>query len=217
MNPLRHHTNEITSGILHLIGAVCGITILVLLIIFSSLYGTVWHIVGFTIYGVFLSILYLASTLYHLMPQRKERAKEFLQRIDHASVYLLIAGTYTPICFLVLKGGTGWAVFGILWTLTIFGAILKLAKVKTNPSVSVLLYLTMGWLIIFFLPLLKENMSAAALILLIAGGISYTVGVVFFVLESKIRRIKYFSMHELFHVFVLGGSTLHTIMMFLLL
>jgi hemolysin III len=217
MKPLRHHTNEITSGILHLIGAVSGVTMLVLLIIFSSLHGTVWHIVGFTIYGVFLSLLYLASTLYHLTSQRKVRAKEILQRIDHASVYFLIAGTYTPVCFLVLKGGTGWTVFGILWTLAIFGAVLKLAKVKTPPSVPVLLYLTMGWLIIFFFEVLKENMSTSALVLLVAGGISYTIGVVFFVLESKVRQIKYFSMHELFHVFVLGGSTLHTIMMFLLL
>lgn len=217
MKPLRHHTNEITSGILHLVGAVAGVTILVLLIIFSSLHGTAWHIVGFTVYGVFLSLLYLASTLYHLMPQRKTRVKEILQRIDHAAVYFLIAGTYTPVCFLVLEGALRWFVFGVLWTLAIVGATLKLTKVKTAQVVPVLLYLIMGWFIIFFFEALRENMSTTALALLISGGISYTAGVIFFVLESKVRQIKYFSMHELFHVFVLGGSTLHTIMMFLLL
>ena len=132
MEPLRHHTNETTSGILHLIGSVCSVTILILLIIFSFLYGNAWHIVGFTVFGIFLSTLYLASSVYHLTPQKHGRTKEILQRIDHASVYFLIAGTYTPVCFLMLKGSIGWSVFAVLWSLTIFGAVLKLVIMGTD-------------------------------------------------------------------------------------
>lgn len=215
--PLRHSSNEITSGILHLIGAVAGVALLVLLVVFAALYGTAWHVTSFTIYGVFMILLYLMSTIYHMLPYTKERAKDVLQRIDHAMVYFFIAATYTPVCFIVLTGVKGWAVFGILWSLAIIGAVLKLIRAKTPVYVPVFLYLSMGWLIIFFLPTLLQSMSMTALYLLIAGGISYTIGVVFFVLEEKLVPRKYFWMHEIFHIFVLGGSTLHTIMMFLLL
>ena len=217
MIPLRHTSNEITSGILHLIGAVAGVALLIILVVFASLKGNAWHITSFTIYGVFMTLLYLISTIYHLLPYTKTRAKDVLQRIDHAMVYFFIAATYTPVCFLVLKGAAGWTVFGILWSLAIIGAVLKLARVKTPSYVPVILYLTMGWMIIFFLPRLLEMMSPLAMTLLVLGGVSYTVGVIFFVLESKLPQRKYFWMHEIFHIFVLGGTVFHTIMMFLLL
>ncbi len=215
--PLRHPSNEITSGILHLIGAVFGITILILLVIFASLYGTAWHVVSFTVYGVFMTLLYLASTIYHLFPHTKVKGKDVLQRIDHVMAYLLIAATYTPVCFLVLQGALGWWVFGILWSLAVIGLLLKVCGIKVHFSVPLFLYLVMGWFIIFFWSMLTKSMSGITLTLLVSGGISYTIGVIFFVLESKLPPKRYFWMHEIFHVFVLGGSILHSIMMFFLL
>ncbi len=215
--PLRHSSNEITSGVLHLIGAVASVVLLVVLIIFAAIFGTVWHVIGFAVYGTFMTFLYLISTIYHLIPHTKERAKDIFQRIDHATVYFFIAATYTPVCFLVLTGKEGWVVFGILWGLACVGAILKLLRIKTHFGVPLFLYLVMGWIIILFLPTLLEVMSVAAITLLIIGGVAYTLGVIFFVLESKLLPRKYFWMHEIFHVFVLTGSTLHTIMMFLLI
>lgn len=216
-SPLRHTSNEITSGVLHLLGAISGVALLVVLVVFAALHGNVWHVTSFTIYGACMILLYLASTIYHLVPHTKERAKTILQRIDHAIVYVFITATYTPVCFLVLDGLSRWVVFGVLWGLACLGATLKLTGTKTHYAVPLFLYLTMGWLIIFFLPTLLTVMSTGALTLLILGGVSYTLGVIFFVLESKLTPRKYFWMHELFHVFVLGGTTLHTVMMFLLL
>ncbi len=216
-SPLRHTSNEITSGVLHLLGAISGVALLVVLVVFAALHGNVWHVTSFTIYGACMILLYLASTIYHLVPHTKERAKTILQRIDHAIVYVFIAATYTPVCFLVLDGLSRWVVFGVLWGLTCLGATLKLTGTKTHYAVPLFLYLSMGWFIIFFLPTLLTVMSTTALTLLILGGVSYTLGVIFFVLESKLTPRKYFWMHELFHVFVLGGTTLHTVMMFLLL
>jgi hemolysin III len=152
-----------------------------------------------------------------MMPHHKHVAKEVLQRIDHAMVYFLIASTYTPVCFLVLGGASRWWVFGTLWALAVIGAVLKLIKLKMHPAIPVMMYLVMGWMIIFFLPTLLSAMTTTSLMLLVAGGVSYSIGVVFFALESKFPPRKYFWMHEIFHVFVLGGTTFHTIMMFLLL
>jgi hemolysin III len=216
-SPLRHTSNEIVSGVLHLLGAISGVALIVVLVVFAALHGNVWHVTSFTVYGACMILLYLASTIYHLVPHTKERAKTILQRIDHAIVYVFIAATYTPVCFLVLDGSSRWIVFGILWGLACLGAALKLTGTKTHYAVPLFLYLSMGWFIIFFLPTLLTVMSTTALTLLILGGVSYTLGVIFFVLESKLTPRKYFWMHELFHVFVLGGTTLHTVMMFLLL
>lgn len=216
-NPLRHSTNEITSGILHLIGAVSAVAILVLLVVFSSLWGTPWHIIGYSIYGVGMVLLYLGSTIYHLMPHRKEVAKDILQRIDHALVYIFIAATYTPVCFIVLQDSKRWITFGVVWSIAVLGAWMKLRKVAMPAFVPVALYVIMGWFIAIYMNTLIATMTPVTLWLLITGGIAYTLGVVFFALESKVKPRKYFWMHEIFHIFVLVGSTLHTIMMFMLL
>lgn len=216
-SPLRHSSNEITSGVLHLIGAVLALALLVLLIVFSSLRGTAWHIVGYTIYGVFMVLLYLGSTIYHLMPHRKEVAKDILQRIDHALVYIFIAATYTPVCFVVLGGKERWITFGVVWSIAAVGSWMKLARLKTHPFFPVILYVIMGWFIAIFMPTLLKVMTPTTFWLLVTGGVAYTVGVIFFALESKLPPRKYFWMHEIFHIFVLIGTTLHTIMMFYLL
>jgi hemolysin III len=217
MKEPRHYSNEVTSGILHLIGAVCALALLVVMIVFASLHGTAWHVVGFTVYGVFMVLLYLASTLYHLMPHRKVVTKEVLKRIDHAMVYLFIASTYTPVCFIVLFGWERWFVFFLLWSLAILGAVVKLTNIRMPGAVPVILYLTMGWVIVFFWSSLVENMEPIARMYLIAGGISYTVGVLFFALEDVLVPRKYFWMHEVFHIFVLLGTGAHSVVMFYLL
>lgn len=217
MQQPRHYSNEVTSGILHLVGAVSALALLVVLIVFASLYGTAWHVVGFTVYGAFMMLLYLASTLYHLMPHSKPVAKDVLQRIDHAMVYLFIAATYTPVAFIALSGWERWLVFSLVWSLAILGATVKFVKLRMHGAVPVILYVTMGWLIIFFFKDLVANMEPVALSLLVAGGVVYTIGIVFFALESVLAPKKYFWMHEIFHIFVLAGSALHTVVMFYLL
>ncbi|MDQ5962196.1 MAG: hemolysin [Patescibacteria group bacterium] len=217
MKEPRHYSNEVTSGVLHLIGAVSALALLVIMIVFASLYGTAWHVVSFTIYGVFMMLLYLASTLYHLVPHRKVVTKDILQRIDHAMVYLFIAATYTPVAFIVLFGWERWFVFFLLWTLAILGAVVKLVKIKLHGVVPVVLYVTMGWIIVFFWSSLIENMESMARIFLVLGGVSYTIGVIFFALEAIFIPRKYFWMHEIFHIFVLLGTVSHTVVMFYLL
>lgn len=212
----RDRTNDLTSGILHLIGVALAIAVFVVLLVLGAQRGA-WHIVSYSIYGAGLILLYLASASYHLVPQNKERLKLILRRLDHAMISILIAATYTPITFLALSGGSRWSIFGIIWGLAFIGAAVKLFQLRVSGAVSVTLYLVMGWLAAFaFSPLIK-SMGTTAFWLLISGGLSYTLGAVFFALERFIAPTKYFSMHEVFHVFVLGGSTFHTIVMFLLL
>lgn len=213
----RDRTNDITSGVLHLVGVTIAIAVLVVLLVFGAKRGEAWHVVGYSIYGAGLILLYLASASYHLVPSSMERLKIILLRLDHAMIYILIAATYTPITFLALFGGWRWSIFGIIWGFAFVGVAIKLLAYRLNPIASVALYIIMGWLIVIaFSPLLK-SINTATLWLLLSGGLSYTIGVVFFALERIVPKRKYFSMHEIFHVFVLGGSTLHTIAMFFLL
>ncbi len=215
--PERHRSNDLVSGSLHLVGAALAIAVLIVLIVFGAKRGGAWHVVGYSLYGSGLILLYLASTLYHMVPRSMPRFKHVAQRFDHAMIYILIAATYTPITFIVLSGGWRWSLFGVIWGIAVVGVIIKLLRLRVSPFITVTLYVIMGWLIAIAFPLLVQNMTVMALRLLVAGGISYTLGVAFFALEHVLRQRKYFWMHEVFHVFVLGGSTLHTIVMFLIL
>lgn len=213
----RDWTNDVTSGILHLIGVALAIAVLVVLLVLGAKRGEVWHVVGYSVYGTGLILLYLASASYHLVPQGRKRMKEIFRRLDHAMIYVLIAATYTPVTFLALSGGWRWSIFGVIWGLAAVGALAKLLAWHFHGAVSAALYVAMGWLIVIaFLPLLK-GMSTTGIFFLVSGGLSYTIGVIFFALERITRSRKYFWMHEIFHLFVLGGSSLHTIVMFLLL
>lgn len=175
-----------------------------------------WHVVGYTLYGVGLVLLYGASASYHLVPERFTRLKQWTQRFDHAMIYILIAATYTPVTFIALSGGWRWSIFGVVWGIAIVGMVLKLCAVRVPGIVSSLMYLLMGWLILIALKPLMVTMNANELWLLAAGGIAYTLGVVFFELENHVPQRKYFWMHEIFHVFVLAGSALHAVVMFLI-
>ncbi|PAB57974.1 PAQR family membrane homeostasis protein TrhA [Anaeromicrobium sediminis] len=192
---------EITNAISHGIGLLLAIGALVILIIFASTYGDTWHVVSFSIYGATLVILYLASTLYHSF--KRGKVKDLFQIFDHSAIYLLIAGTYTPIVLNPLRGPLGWTLFGIVWGLALVGIVFKAFYVKKFVGISTLIYIVMGWLIIFAFSPLVNSVARISIIFLVAGGITYTVGSIFYVWP----KIKYH--HALWHLFVIGGSVCH--------
>ncbi|MEH7438306.1 hemolysin III family protein [Neobacillus drentensis] len=192
---------EIANSVTHGIGALLSISALVILIVYASLYGTVWHIVSFTIFGVTMFLLYMSSTLLHSLPEGK--AKDVFEIFDHSSIYFFIAGTYTPFLLIVIKGAMGWTLFGVVWGLAIAGTIFKCFFVKKYLFTSTLLYVVMGWLIVFAWKSLAANLSPQGMTYLIIGGALYTLGAIFYVW----RGFKYH--HAVWHLFVMAGSTAH--------
>ncbi|UMB52912.1 hemolysin III family protein [Lutibacter sp. A64] len=197
---------EKLNVISHAFGLVLSIVALVLLVVFASLEGSVWHIVSFSIYGASLIVLYAASTFYH--NSKKPKLRYRLNIFDHASIYVLIAGTYTPFTLVVLDGWVGWTIFGISWGLALTGVILKLFYIGKYDKISTIAYVLMGWLIVFAIKPLIQNLPIEGLMWLLGGGISYTVGAILY----SIKRIKY--SHFIFHIFVLLGSFCHFIAVF---
>lgn len=207
---LDHYTigEEIAHGITHGIGTGLAIAGLTLLIVLGVNQGDVRHVVAFSIYGTTLVLLYLASTLYHSL--QFESLRHPLKVIDHSGIYLLIAGTYTP--FMVLGVGTraAYIVLGIVWALAIIGIVFKIFFVNRFMIASTAGYLVMGWLSIFVWNQLVATMPPTAVWLLVAGGVSYSAGVIFFVMEKMPYN------HAIWHLFVLGGSFCHFFAMFYL-
>lgn len=192
---------EIANSITHGIGGLLSIAGLVLLIVFSALYGNAWHVVSFTLFGSTMVLLYTASTLVHGLP--KGKAKDVFEIIDHSSIYFFIAGTYTPFLFIVVKGALGWTLFGIVWGIAIGGTIFKSFFVKKYLHTSTVLYVLMGWMIVFAWKPLSENMHPNGLVLLVIGGLLYTIGAIFYVW----RGFKYH--HMIWHIFVVAGTMAH--------
>lgn len=192
---------EIANAIIHGIGALLSVSALVLLIVFSARFGTAWHVVSFTLFGVTMMILYFSSTFLHALPRGK--AKDVFEILDHSSIYFFISGTYTPFLFVGIKGWLGWTLFGVIWGLAIGGTIFKCFFVKKYVLISTLLYVVMGWLIVLAWKPLVANLNSMSLMFLILGGVLYTVGSVFYVW----RGFKYH--HAVWHLFVLAGSILH--------
>ncbi len=192
---------EIMNAITHGVGAVLSIAALVILIVMSAIKGTPWHVVSFTIYGITLLILYTESTLYHSLPGKK--VKRLFRKFDHMSIYILIAGTYTPFCLTILRGYIGWTIFGIVWGSTILGIVLKAFFVGKKEILSTLLYIVMGWLIIIAIKPMYLSMTFKGFIFLVAGGLAYTFGAFFFIKDN----IKY--NHGIWHLFVMAGSVFH--------
>jgi len=222
MNPVetqgeRDRSNDITSGALHVTGVFFSVAVLVVLIVLGVRRGSAWHVVGYSLYGAGLIALYFSSALYHFLPESMPRLKHIARRFDHAMIYILIAATYTPITFIVFSGGWRWSLFGIIWGLAIIGVVIKLLWLPIPRALPVVLYAVMGWLIVVALSPLLEHMDMISFVFLILGGLSYTFGILFFALENVFKPHKYFWMHEIFHVCVLGGSVLHTIVMFRIL
>lgn len=192
---------EIANGITHGIGALLSIAALVILIVFSSLYGTAWHIVSFTIFGSTMVILYLSSTLVHSFPAGK--AKDIFEIFDHSSIYFFIAGTYTPFLFILVNNRLGWSLFGLVWGLALAGTIFKIFYVKKFLFLSTGLYVLMGWLIVLAWEPILAHISFPGFVFLAIGGGLYTVGAVFYVW----RGFPYH--HMIWHLFVLAGSIMH--------
>ncbi|WP_091498974.1 PAQR family membrane homeostasis protein TrhA [Amphibacillus marinus] len=192
---------EIANATTHGVGALMSSAALVLLIVFSSLYGSVWHIVSFTIFGVTMVLMYTSSTLLHSLPEGK--AKNVFEILDHSSIYFFIAGSYTPFLLVIVRGPIGWSLFGTVWLLAIGGTIFKVFFVKRFVFVSTLMYVIMGWLIIIGWPMLSVNLATRGLHLLIIGGVLYTLGAIFYIW----RWFKFH--HMIWHLFVLAGTIMH--------
>ena len=192
---------EIMSAVTHGVGALLSIAALTLCVIFSAINGSCLSVVSSAIYGSSLIILYTMSTLYHSL--KVNNAKRVFRIIDHCSIYLLIAGTYTPYTLLVLPKNVGIPMFIIIWSITILGIVLNAIDLKKYKVISFISYLILGWLVIFAFKPLMDNLATGGFILLLAGGISYTLGAIFYGFG---RKVKY--MHSIFHLFVLAGSIL---------
>jgi len=192
---------ELVNSITHAIGIPLGIVGLVVLIINANNYGDAWHIFSVSVFGASMIFLYTASTIYH--STSKVRLKFKLNIIDHSAIFILIAGTYTPFTLVTLRGAWGWSIFGVVWGLAIIGVVTKILFINRYRKVTAYLYLAMGWIIVIALKPLINALPAGGLYLLIAGGLSYSAGIIFY----QWKRLPF--AHAIFHLFVLGGTVCH--------
>lgn len=192
---------ELFHSITHAIGSGLSIAGLVILVVLAVLNGDVYQIIGFSIFGASLVLLYLSSTLYHGIQQ--PRAKRIFKICDHAAIYLLIAGSYTPFLLVGMRGTTGWVLLVVVWLIALVGITMKVLFIDRFQVLSVVAYLGMGWLCVFAFQEMMVSIPIGGIIWLAAGGILYTVGVVFYAMQ----KIPY--MHAIWHIFVLGGSICH--------
>lgn len=196
------HREEVASLVTHAVATVLSIAALVVMIVLSG--GDVFKLVSAMVFGSSLVLLYTSSTLYHFFTSPQWKAS--FQALDHACIYLLIAGSYTPITLITLRGSSGWWLFGTVWTLAIFGVLVKtLRQGKRDHWISTVLYLAMGWLILFAIKPLVRGLPAGGVWLLVAGGFTYSVGIVFYAWN----RLPF--NHAIWHLFVMGGSVCHVL------
>lgn len=207
---MRLRVKEPFSCYSHLLGVLLAIPGLVWLILQSN--GEPWHTVGFAIYGTSLILLYSASTLYHWLPL-SPRKEDLLRRFDHVAIYMLIAGTYTPMCLVTLRGAWGWSLFGVVWGYALVGAALKLFLPHHPRWLTTALYVGMGWIAVVAVVPLLNTLSVGALTWLLAGGIFYTLGAVIYGVQRPDPFPNVFGFHEIFHIFVLAGSAFHFVFM----
>jgi hemolysin III len=192
---------EIANSVSHGIGVCLSIAGLVVLVVLAASQGDVWRIVSFSIYGTSLILMFLGSTLYHSFSH--PAIKHVLKIIDHSMIYLLIAGTYTPFMLVSLRGPWGWTLFGIIWGLALTGILLKIILIGKHRLLSTLTYLAMGWLCVIALKQMIASIPPAGMYWLVAGGLCYTIGAIFY----SVRKIPF--NHAIWHLFVLGGSICH--------
>lgn len=192
---------EIAHATTHGVGALLSVAALVLMVTAAALRGDAWHVVGVAVFGSALVLLFAASTLYHAVAHTG--AKRVLQRLDHAAIFVLIAGTYTPFTLVSLRGTWGWTLLGLVWGLAILGIVLQTTLPHRTQRLSLALYLIMGWMVVIALEPLAQSLHRDGLALLALGGVAYTLGVVFYAWN----RLPY--NHAIWHVFVLAGSACH--------
>ncbi len=202
--PLSHKQSlgeEIANAITHGMGVGLSIAALVILVVFAAQQSDAWKVVSFSIYGAAMIMLYTASTLYHSFHQPK--IKRFFRILDHCSIFLLIAGTYTPITIGTMRGGWGWTLFGIIWGLALLGVNLKIFALGKLKAVSIAVYIFMGWMVLIAVKPLMQAAPPSFLMWMLIGGLSYTLGIIFY----AAKRLPYH--HSIWHLFVLGGSISH--------
>jgi len=193
---------EIANSATHGVGALLSLAAIPMLVMVASTAGDAWRIAGAAIFGATMLMLYTTSTLYHALSG--ERAKAVMRRCDHAAIYLLIAGTYTPFLVGPLRGAWGWSLLAVIWSLALAGVLFKTLVGIRMPHLSRALYVAMGWLIIVAIEPLLRHVPGPELAWLLAGGLCYTGGVVFYVLDSRVRFA-----HAVWHLFVLAGTAAH--------
>ena len=203
MSRISTRAEELANTLTHGIGIAGGVAACATLVTLSALKGTAWHIVSSAVFGATLILLYTASTLYHSV--KAERAKARLRVLDHCAIYLLIAGTYTPFTLVGLRGGWGWSLFGVVWGLAVAGVVFKLFFTGRFVRLSTAIYLAMGWLVLIAVVPMVQRLSPLTLVWLVAGGLAYTAGTVFYLN----RRMPF--AHAVWHLFVLGGSVCHAV------
>jgi hemolysin III len=198
---------EKMNSITHLLGVVLAIIGLIFLVVRAALTGDPWKIVSCSIYSCTLVTLYTSSTLYHSI---KGASKRVFLKFDHSAIYLLIAGSYTPFTLVTLRGPWGWSLFAVVWGLAVIGILQDILFAKRRGILSVIIYLLMGWIALVAIRPLSRALPGAGMILLVAGGLFYTIGVVFYTLDKKISHG-----HGIWHLFVLAGSACHFFTIFL--
>lgn len=195
------YQGEKFNSITHLVGAILALPAFIVLLVFASRQGDTYKIVSFSVYGVTLFVMYAFSTLYHSL---RGRAKHIFKKLDHIAIYLLIAGTYTPFTLVTLNGAWGWSIFGAVWALAVAGIVVDALHRSGLRIAQMAIYFTMGWCIIVALVPLVQRLPAGGIAWLVAGGVSYTGGIVFYAVDDKLRHA-----HGIWHLFVLGGSVSH--------
>lgn len=200
------YKGEFFNSISHLVGAVAALVGLVIVVVVAARQGDPWKIVSFSIYGATLFLLYTFSTLYHSL---RGRAKRIFRKLDHLSIYFLIAGTYTPFTLVTLRGDWGWTIFGIIWGLVIVGIVLESLPQQGSRIWSIVVYILMGWLILVALKPLLQALPTGGFIGLLLGGILYTGGLIFYALDTRVQHF-----HGIWHLFVLAGSVCHYLTIF---
>ena len=205
--------NEPLSALTHFLGLLLSIVGLVLMVVFASLKDKNVEVVGLSIFGSSLILAYSASFIYHIFA-KEHKVKKTLQKIDHAMIFVLIAGTYTPVCISMPNKALGWSIFGIIWGLAILGIIIKIVEIKIPGWLSTIIYLAIGWFITIAIVPLINWLGLTAVLWLIAGGLAYSLGTIFFALENYVKRNRWWGMHEIFHLFVMLGSFCHFWLMF---
>ena len=192
------------NAVSHLLGAVLALAGTVVLVVLAAIGGDPWKVVGVSIYGASLVLMYGSSTLYHSV--RGGRAKDFLRKMDHQSIYLLIAGSYTPFCLVTLRGPWGWSLLSVVWGLAVAGSLQDLRPRNDARILSVVIYLLMGWAAVVALVPMVNALGRAGFAWVASGGVFYTVGIVFYALDARLKHA-----HGIWHLFVLAGSAAHFI------
>ena len=192
---------EIANSVTHGIGAALSVAGLTLLVVLAAIYGDVWRVVSFSIYGSSLVLLYLCSTLYHSIQHPK--VKQVLRIFDHSAIYLLIAGTYTPFTLVSMRGPWGWTLFSIVWGLALLGIAFKTVFIGRWEKLATAAYVLMGWLVVFAFKEMLITIPPGGVLWLVIGGVVYTLGVIFYAWEKLPYN------HAIWHLFVLGGSACH--------